>query len=87
MLKVGIHRGAAISVALNDRIDYFGQTVNMASRVQGIAGGGELLLTEDAFASDGVAELIHESECQVTSTEMQIGGIEEPLMIYRVCTR
>ncbi len=86
VLKVGIHRGTAISVALNDRIDYFGQTVNMASRVQGIAGGGELLLTEDAFASDGVAELIHESECQVTSTETQLRGIEEPLMIYRVCT-
>ncbi len=86
VLKVGIHRGAAISVALNDRIDYFGHTVNMASRVQGSAGGGELLLTEDAFASDGVAELIHESDCQVTSTPMQLRGIEEPLMIYQVCT-
>ena len=27
-LKVGIHRGPAIAVTLNDRLDYFGQTVN-----------------------------------------------------------
>ena len=60
--------------------------MNIASRVQGSAGGGEVLLTEDAFASDGVAELIHESDCQVTSTPMQFRGIEEPLMIYQVRT-
>jgi hypothetical protein len=40
ILKIGIHRGAAISVNLNDSIDYFGQTVNIASRVQSSAGGG-----------------------------------------------
>ena len=39
ILKIGIHRGAAISVTLNERIDYFGQTVNIASRVQNRAPG------------------------------------------------
>src|SRR4029079_7551432 len=37
-LKVGVHRGRAIAVRLNDRIDYFGQDVNIAARVQGLAG-------------------------------------------------
>src|SRR4029079_8520234 len=58
ILKVGVHRGAAISVTLNDRVDYFGQTVNIASRVQGSADGGEMLLTEEIFKADGVAELL-----------------------------
>jgi class 3 adenylate cyclase len=33
-LKIGVHRGRAIAVRLNDRIDYFGQDVNIAARVQ-----------------------------------------------------
>jgi class 3 adenylate cyclase len=46
-LKIGIHRGTAISVTLNERIDYFGQTVNSAARVQGSAGGDEIYLSGD----------------------------------------
>jgi class 3 adenylate cyclase len=33
ILKIGVHKGAAIAVTLNDRLDYFGQTVNIAARV------------------------------------------------------
>ena len=37
ILKIGIHEGPCIAVMLNERQDYFGQTVNIASRVQGLA--------------------------------------------------
>jgi class 3 adenylate cyclase len=37
LLKIGIHEGPCLAVMLNDRQDYFGQTVNIASRVQGLA--------------------------------------------------
>ena len=47
VLKIGLHRGAAIAVTLNDRLDYFGQAVNIASRVQDFAGGDEICLTEE----------------------------------------
>ncbi len=84
VLKIGIHHGAAISVTLNDRVDYFGQTVNIASRVQGSADGNEMLLTEEMFASDGVSELLEASGCKVTAGRVPLRGIEEPLMVYRV---
>jgi class 3 adenylate cyclase len=84
VLKVGIHRGAAISVTLNDRVDYFGQTVNIASRVQGSAGGGELYLTGEMYASPGVAELLQGASCQVESVLVPLRGIDEPLTIHRV---
>src|SRR6266498_2351220 len=35
LLKIGIHEGPCLAVTLNDRQDYFGQTVNIAARVQG----------------------------------------------------
>ena len=37
ILKVGIHRGHSMAVTDNERIDYFGQSVNIAARVQGLA--------------------------------------------------
>ena len=39
-LKIGLHAGACLAVTLNDRLDYFGQTVNIAARVQALAGAG-----------------------------------------------
>jgi class 3 adenylate cyclase len=35
LIKIGIHEGPCLAVTLNDRLDYFGQTVNIAARVQG----------------------------------------------------
>lgn len=34
-IRTGIHAGPVIVVTLNDRLDYFGNTVNMAARIQG----------------------------------------------------
>ena len=58
ILKIGIHRGPSIAVTLNDRLDYFGQTVNIASRVEHLAEGDEICLTEEVYASPGVADLL-----------------------------
>ena len=33
LLKIGIHEGPCLAVTFDDRQDYFGQTVNIASRV------------------------------------------------------
>ena len=84
ILKIGIHRGAAISVNLNESIDYFGQTVNIASRVQGIAGGEEIFLTEDVYCSAGVKELLQERRSQTEAVQVQLKGIEEQVKIYKV---
>jgi class 3 adenylate cyclase len=84
ILKIGIHRGAAISVTLNDRIDYFGQTVNIASRVQNSAGGDEIFLTEGVYNSSGVPELLLKHGCSVESALLHLKGIEEQVKIYKV---
>ena len=35
VIKLGLHAGPCIAVTLNDRLDYFGSTVNLAARLQG----------------------------------------------------
>src|SRR5713226_3970247 len=45
LLKIGIHEGPCLAVVLNDRQDYFGTTVNIAARVQGLADSRSILAT------------------------------------------
>ena len=45
LLKIGIHEGPCLAVVLNDRQDYFGTTVNIASRVQALADSRAILAT------------------------------------------
>ena len=84
VLKIGIHRGAAIAVTLNNRIDYFGQTVNIASRVQGSAGGDEIYLTEEIYSSPGVVDLLEKQNCKIDSILLELKGIQGQVKIYKV---
>ncbi len=58
ILKIGVHTGAAIAVTLNERLDYFGQTVNIAARVQQLAGADEICISGDVQSAEGVAALL-----------------------------
>jgi class 3 adenylate cyclase len=53
VLKLGLHEGPCIAVTLNDRLDYFGQTVNLATRLQGQSRGGDVVMSQP------VARLAH----------------------------
>ncbi len=47
LVKIGLHAGSTIMVNLNNRLDYFGQAVNMAARIQGTAGGGDIVISSE----------------------------------------
>ena len=59
-LKIGLHAGPCIAVDLNERLDYFGQTVNIAARVQGIADSRQIVCTDPVRDAPGSAEVISE---------------------------
>ena len=84
VLKVGVHRGASIAVTLNDRLDFFGQTVNIAARVQGLADADEIYLTEEVYRVPGVKELL--TELQVTPQQANLKGVQRAVSVYRVAT-
>ena len=46
LLKIGIHEGPCLAVVLNETQDYFGQTVNIAARVQGLASSRAIFVTK-----------------------------------------
>ncbi len=80
-LKVGLHRGHSIVVSLNERLDYFGQTVNVAARVQGLADADEIFLTEEVHKSQEVRDVLR--SYQVTPQNAQLKGVKEEWKVYR----
>jgi class 3 adenylate cyclase len=81
-LKIGIHHGAAIAVTLNDELDYFGQTVNIASRVQEMADADEIWITEDVWHYPGVEVLLDSLPIEQRTAEFR--GIERPMTVVRI---
>ena len=89
MLKVGIHSGPCIAVTLNDRLDYFGGTVNLAARLEGLSTGGDVVVSPPVFADPEVAELLNEPENNLSAEpfEMMIKGFGEELFeLWRIKT-
>lgn len=82
ILKIGLHRGHSIAVTLNERLDYFGQTVNIAARVQGVAASDELCMTSEVINAPGVRELLKGLEVRDESARLK--GISDSMQVYRV---
>jgi class 3 adenylate cyclase len=83
-LKIGVHTGSCVAVQSNHQVDYFGRTVNIASRVQSIAGGGEVVCTGDVWRSEGVQELAQSAGYTPTADEVQLKGIAEHVPVLRL---
>lgn len=85
VLKIGIHAGHSIVVTLNDRLDYFGQTVNIASRVQALADAGEIYVSAEVYAFPGVRGAI--ANYNIASEQVAMKGVSEKLQVYKISPR
>jgi class 3 adenylate cyclase len=82
-LKIGVHRGPVIAVTLNNRIDYFGRTVNIAARTQAVSGAGELSMAEPFLNAPGVKKALREHVSNLKRGMVNMKGIEKPVAVYR----
>jgi class 3 adenylate cyclase len=82
ILKIGAHCGPSIAVTLNDNLDYFGQTVNVAARVQALAEAGEICLSEAVYTAPGVTALL--AGRNVVAFDAPLRGVEGNASVYRV---
>jgi class 3 adenylate cyclase len=80
LVKIGVHTGPCFAVTQNERLDYFGTAVNVAARAQHEARGGEIVLTQEAFAE---AETLCDME-MIERFEVQLRGITGPVPLIRI---
>jgi class 3 adenylate cyclase len=85
-LKAGLHVGPCIAVTLNDRLDYFGSTVNEAARLQGLARGGEVVVSWAVRADPEVEALLAEpGSPSADRFEATLRGFEaRPFTLWRI---
>lgn len=82
-LKVGVHEGAALAVNAESRLDFFGQTVNIAARVQALAASGEIWLTEPVAGAEGVGPLLERSGYASERRVVALKGVGAPTPVFR----
>jgi class 3 adenylate cyclase len=82
VIKLGVHVGPSVMVSLNDRLDYFGSTVNMAARLQGQSEGGDIVLSRAVAEDPAVKPLL----CPYAAREESVAlkGFAEPVKFLRL---
>lgn len=85
-LKAGLHTGPCIAVTLNDRLDYFGSTVNLAARLEGQSTGDDVVISNAVYSDPEVRELLGDVAKGLSATrfEIPLKGFDEEFELWRV---
>jgi class 3 adenylate cyclase len=84
LVKIGMHEGPCLAVTSNDRLDYFGQTVNIAARVQGLATSRSIFVTEPVVTNAAVQGLLSAHALLPTTHRALLRGIADELTVYEI---
>jgi class 3 adenylate cyclase len=82
-IRLGVFGGSCFVVTANGILDYFGQAVNTAARLQNEAKGGELVV-EEALADRAVAARVIPSAFVTERYEAKLKGIPLPIRVARI---
>jgi class 3 adenylate cyclase len=84
LLKIGIHEGPCLAVTLNDRQDYFGQTVNIASRVQNLAVSRSIFATGAVVEDPKASRIIESQGLKPTPQMAALRGLNDEYSVYEI---
>jgi adenylate cyclase len=85
VIKLGLHSGPCLAMTMNDKLDYFGSTVNKAARVQGQSTGDDVALSRELFEDPEVAaELAKAGRLEITPFHAELKGIAGSAELVRV---
>jgi len=84
-LKAGIHRGPCIVVNLDNRLDYFGTTANIAARLPHFSNGGEAIFSESIHHDPEVIEFLERNAApnSVSRFKSEIRGYDTTMELWR----
>ena len=83
-VKIGLHEGPCLAVMLNERLDYFGQTVNIAARVQGLCQSRSIFATRPVVEPPEAARLLGEAGLVPVAQRCTLRGISDELTVYEI---
>jgi class 3 adenylate cyclase len=84
LLKIGIHEGPCLAVTLNEQQDYFGQTVNIASRVQSLAASRSIVATGQVVENPQASAVLGSNGLKPTLRHISLRGIADRMSVYEI---
>jgi class 3 adenylate cyclase len=84
VVKIGIHEGPCLAVMLNERQDYFGQTVNIAARVQGLSTSQAIHVTGPVIDAPAVAAILEKAAITPIQKQAALRGIADKMLVYEI---
>jgi class 3 adenylate cyclase len=84
VVKIGIHEGPCLAVMLNERQDYFGQTVNIAARVQSLSTSQEIHITGPVIETPAVIDILRKASIKPLQKEAALRGIADKVVVYEI---
>jgi class 3 adenylate cyclase len=84
LIKIGIHEGPCLAVTLNDRQDYFGHTVNLAARVQGLATSRSIFASGAVVKHPRSLSLLETRGLKPRSRLCSLAGVDTELEVYEI---
>jgi class 3 adenylate cyclase len=83
-LNIGLHEGPCLAVMLDERQDYFGLSVNIASRVQELADPTAILATKPIVEAAEAAGLVGAAGYKTSSRQLSLRGVSEAFDLYEI---
>jgi class 3 adenylate cyclase len=84
VVKIGIHEGPCLAVMLNERQDYFGQTVNIAARVQGLSTSQAIHITGPVIDAPAVTAILDKAAITPIQRHAALRGIADKILVYEI---
>jgi class 3 adenylate cyclase len=84
VLKSSLHVGPCLAVNANERLDFFGTTINLAARMIGCCEGGDLAVSDELFRRPEMREFLDSSSEPPEPSEVHFRGFETPHLVWRL---
>jgi class 3 adenylate cyclase len=82
-LRVSLNTGPCIAVRLNANADFFGGTVNVAAKLQALAEGYQIAMSDATYRSPGVAAYLAEQGAELEPLSYTSKALPEPVGVRR----
>ncbi len=83
-LRVTLNTGSCLAVNLDSMIDYFGNTVNLAAKIQSIAGAGQIGFTESVLNDAEAKKFLEENRLTPEKLDFEMKWAKRSIPVYRV---
>jgi len=80
-LRISLNTGPCIAVRLNANADFFGGTVNVAAKLQALAEGHQIAMSEATYLAPGVADYLASRGAELAELAYTSPALPEPVRV------